>query len=231
MFQKNIEILKWLQYLQYLFYLAFNWNWTIAFIIIRQEIRGEKKYRINTTGADELKSLEKEGIDVTHSTIYMPVTYGVIENAFSKLNLKDKKHFLDIGCGKGRALCVAAHRGFEKITGIDFSKKFCEAALANLASVKRSIPGIQYSITHIDAAKFDIPDDVDCILLFNPFDITIMKIVCDNIHKSLERHSRDINIIYANPLYKNLFLEKKFSEIYHHKSYEYFEVSILSFRH
>jgi len=120
---KTIKNLKWLQYLQYLFYLAFNWNWTIAFIIIRQEIRGEKKYQINTTGADELKSLEKEGIDITHSTIYMPVTYGVIENAFDKLNLKANKHFLDIGCGKGRALCVAAFSGFKKITGIDFSKK------------------------------------------------------------------------------------------------------------
>ena len=118
--------MKWLQYLNYFFYVGINWNWKIAFIILRQEMKGEKKYGIDTTGADELNTLKSKGIDISHSTIYMPVTYKVIEDAFDKLNLKANNHFLDIGCGKGRALCIAAHRGFNKITGVDFSRKFCE---------------------------------------------------------------------------------------------------------
>ena len=194
-------------------------------------MRGEKKYGINTTGADELKSLKAEGINISHSTIYMPVTYKVIEDAFDKINLKTHHHFLDIGCGKGRGLCVAAHRGFKKITGVDFSRKFCEQATKNLASTKNKIPAVNYDVIVGDAAEFRIPDDVDCILLFNPFDKVIMQIVSDNIDKSLQLNPRDMNIIYANPLYKTLFLEKRFSEIYHNKSYEYFEISILSFRH
>ena len=223
--------MKLLQYLQYFFYIGINWNWKIAFIILKQEIKGEKKYGIDTTGADELKKLKAEGINISHSTIYMPVTYMVIEDAFDKINLKTTNHFLDIGCGKGRGLCVAAHRGFKKITGVDFSRKFCEQATKNLASTKNKIPAFNYTIINGDAAEFNIPFDVDCILLFNPFDNVIMKIVCDNIDKSLQKNPRDMNIIYANPLYKNLFLEKQFSEIYHNKKHEYFEVSILSFRH
>ena len=223
--------LKVLQYLQYFFYVGINWNWKIAFIILRQEIRGEKKYGIDTTGADELKKLKAEGINISHSTIYMPVTYKVIEDAFDKINLKSRNHFLDIGCGKGRGLCVAAHSRFKKITGVDFSRNFCEQATKNLASIKNRIPEFNYEVIIGDAVEFSIPYDVDCILLFNPFDNVIMKIVSDHIDKSLQSNPRDMNIIYANPLYKNLFLEKRFSEIYHNKSYEYFEVSILSFRH
>lgn len=223
--------MKWLQYLGYFFYVGINWNWKIAFIILQQEIKGEKKYGINTTGADELKSLKAEGINITHSTIYMPVTYMVIENAFSKINLKNKVHFLDIGSGKGRALCVAAHQGFKKITGVDFSKKFCEQALKNLALTSKKTAAFQYEVVNADAALFSIPTDTDCILLFNPFDEVIMKIVAENIYKSLAANPREMNIIYANPLYKKLFLDSGFNEIYHNKSYEYFEVSILSFRH
>jgi SAM-dependent methyltransferase len=220
-----------LQYLQYFFYIGINWNLKIACITLAQEIRGEKKYGIDTTGADELKQLKAAGINIAHSTIYMPVSYKVIEDAFDKINLKNHHHFLDIGCGKGRGLCVAAHRGFKKITGVDFSRKFCEQATKNLESTKNKIPAFSYKVIVGEAAEFSIADDVDCIFLFNPFDKVIMQIVSDNIDKSLQSNPRDMNIIYANPLYKNLFLEKLFSEIYHNKSYEYFEVSILSFRH
>lgn len=223
--------MKWLLYLRYFFYVGFNWNWKIAFIILKQEIKGEQKYGINTTGADELKTLKAAGIDTSHSTIYMPVTYMVIEDALNKINLKNKTHFLDIGSGKGRALCVAAHWGFKKITGVDFSKQFCEQANRNLSITHQKIQTFQYSVVNADAAKFSIPADVNCILLFNPFDEVIMKIVADDIAKSLAENPRELNIIYANPLYKKLFLEKGFNEIYHRKSYEYFEVSVLSFRH
>ncbi len=223
--------MKLLQYLQYFFYIGINWNWKIACITLAQEIRGEKKYGIDTTGADELEQLKAAGINIAHSTIYMPVSYKVIEDAFDKINLKNHHHFLDIGCGKGRGLCVAVHRGFKKITGVDFSRKFCEQATKNLESTKNKIPAFSYNVIVGDAAEFSIPEDVDCIFLFNPFDKVIMQIVSDNIDKSLQSNPRDMNIIYANPLYKNLFLEKRFSEIYHNKSYQYFEVSILSFRH
>ena len=52
------------KYIKYFTYLAFNWNIKIAWTIIFQEIKGERKYGINTTGADELKKLEAKGIEI-----------------------------------------------------------------------------------------------------------------------------------------------------------------------
>ena len=83
--------------IQYFFYLGSNWNFKIALHLIKQEIAGEKKYGINTTGADELLSLEKKGIDIDHSTIYMPVSYTLVEDLFKQLNNKPANNFLDIG--------------------------------------------------------------------------------------------------------------------------------------
>ena len=228
-------MMKFLTYIKYFYFLFINWNIKIAWIMIRQEIAGEKKYGINTTGADELYKLEKQGIDISHATIYMPVSYTLIEEIFNQLdsdkqqttNNKPQIHFLDIGCGKGRALCVAAHQGFKKVTGLDFARDLCEAAKENLSITKQQIQKFEYKIINNDAFYFEIPDDVDCIFFFNPFDEIIMSGVVNNIAKSLQNHPRKISIIYINPLHKEYFLKAGFTETWYSKKMKYLEASIL----
>jgi SAM-dependent methyltransferase len=224
---------KFFSYIKYFFYLAFKWNIKIATHILLQEIKGEKKYGITTTGADELKSLEERGIDTDHSTIYMPVSYSVLEEMFEQINLLTNRpcnHFLDIGCGKGRALCVAAHNGFSKVTGIDFSKEFCKDAEENLTITKQQFPNLQYKVINNDAFYFEIPNDVDCIFMFNPFDDVIMSGVAENILESFEINPRLITLIYVNPLYKEELLAVGFKQIYYTQKMQYLEAAILELK-
>lgn len=217
-------------YLKYFIYLSSNWNLRIAWHIIKEEIKGEKKYNINTTGADELKALAKKGIDTSHATIYMPVSYNLLEACFTQINqLSDKSftHFLDIGCGKGRAMCVAAHYGFGKVTGIDFSKELCLTAEKNLTATKKTFAHLQYSIINNDAFYYSIPANVDVIFLFNPFDEIIMSGVVNNIISSLQHSPRQLYIIYSNPLHKELFTAAGFKELYHIKKMKYLESLVL----
>jgi 16S rRNA G966 N2-methylase RsmD len=218
---------KGLLYIKYFLYLAYNWNVKIALHILRQEIKGEKKYSINTTGADELKSLEEKGIDTEHATIYMPASYDLLEEIFQQLTITAQSHFLDIGCGKGRALCMAANKGFSKVTGIDFSKEFCKAAAENLSVTQQKFSGLQYKVINNDAFYFEIPCDVDVIFMFNPFDEIIMDGVAENILESFEIQPRKITLIYVNPLHKEKLLEVGFKEIYHRQKMQYLEAVIL----
>ena len=218
-------------FIRYYLYLGINWNWKIATILIRQEIWGEKKYGINTTGADELKKLAIEGIDISHATIYMPVSYVLLETVFNQLSPSPRNHFLDIGCGKGRAICVAAYNGYSKISGIDFSKLLCEIAAQNIIVVQQKYPAVQFTITNKNVLYYDIPGDVDCIFLFNPFDEMMTGKVSEIIKKSLDFTPRFLQIIYANPLYKKAFEDIGFTEVYYSKKMNYFEVSILNFRY
>jgi SAM-dependent methyltransferase len=216
-----------LDYTRYFFYLASNWNIRIALHIIRNEIRGEKKYGIQTTGADELGSLEDKGIDIRHATIYMPVSYDVIEDIFTKYDPSRSKHFIDIGCGKGRAMCVAANLGAGKVTGIDFSKDFCEQSKLNLFATQQRFPQLQYKVWNNDAFYFEIPEDADCIFMFNPFDEVIMSGVIENIDISLEKNPRKITVIYANPQHKDLFLKAGYRQSYHTQKMKYLEAAVL----
>ena len=219
--------MKPLKYIQYFFYLAYNWSIRIALHIINNEIKGEKKYNINSTGADELKHLSQKGIDISHATIYMPASYDLLEKIFSYANIKSFNHFVDIGCGKGRAMCVAANSGIKKITGIDFSKELCNAATINLAQTTLRFPDLQFKIINNDAFYFEIPVDADCIFMFNPFDEIIMSGVINNIEESIEQNPRKITVIYLNPLQKHLFISNGYKEIFHTKSLHYLEGSIL----
>jgi hypothetical protein len=77
--------MKFFAYIKYFFFLARKWDVKIARYILLQEIKGEKKYRITTTGADELQSLEEKGIEIDHATIYMPASYDLLEEIFEQI--------------------------------------------------------------------------------------------------------------------------------------------------
>ena len=205
-----------------------NWDFRIARYILLQEIKGEKKYGIRTTGADELQTLEDKGIDIEHSNVYMPASYDLLEDIFEKLHISKFKHLLDIGCGKGRVLCVAAQLGVKKVSGIDFSKEFCTAATNNLLITKRNFPELDFKIYNNDAFYFEIASDADCIFMFNPFDDLIMSAVVENIEVSLGENPREITIIYFNPMQKHLFLEQGYKITHQQQKLTYLEAMVLT---
>jgi hypothetical protein len=219
--------LKLFTYIKYFFYLAWNWNIAIAFFIIYHEVKGEKKYGIRTTGYDELIHLQKKGIDLSHSTIYMPVNYYMLEKMMNEINqFSHNKTFLDIGCGKGRAMVVAAHYGFTKISGIDISKEFLDDTRQNLLVVKKKFPDLKFDVLLRDAFYCQIPTDISVVFIFNPFDEVIMSGVVNNILMSLEKEPRTIRVIYINPLYENLFLESGFVKTRSHKKLNWLQGAI-----
>ena len=72
----------------------------LATFVLYYEIRGESAYHINTTGADDLQSLEDIGIDTSHASIYQPLNYYVLEKLMKvTVRYPNNKTFLDIGCG------------------------------------------------------------------------------------------------------------------------------------
>jgi len=215
-------------YFLYFCYIAWNWNPILALFIIYYEITGERKYHIGTIGINDLKGLARTGVDISHASIYMPVNYFVLERLMNEIvKYNGNKTFLDLGCGRGRVMIVAAHYGFKEIRGIDFAKNLCEDAETMIRLHTRDIPAAHFTVLNCNATDYDIPDDLTSIFLFNPFDEVIMKEVLIRILKSLQQSPRTIRILYANPVYKSLFLEEGFAEIYHIKKLGYFEGSIL----
>jgi SAM-dependent methyltransferase len=213
--------------LRYFFYLAWNWDIRLALFIIRHEWKGEKKYGIHTTGIDDLTSSlppEKR----LHASIYQPVNYYTADKLFEQVVAEDVQGtLLDLGCGKGRIFGVGAAYHFKKIIGLEFSEKLCQTALLTARKIVDQNTTVSIKVVCQDAATYEIPGEVKAIFLFNPFDATVMREVIKYINESQRRLPRNIKILYANPVCKQLFLNEGFTETFYFKKMIYLEGSVL----
>ncbi len=219
---------KFLQYIKYFFFIGFNWDFKLAFFTIYHEVRGEKRYGIQTTKLNDLKKLSIKGNNINHAEIYQGSNYFLLEKVFDYLqSINADKNIVDYGCGKGRVLAVAAWYGFDKITGVEFAQELCEEAKKNMAHVQQHFPKKNFKILNIDVVDYAIEADTNVFFFFNPFDEIVMLSVVKNILSSLKKNPREAYIVYLNPVHKEIFLSAGFEEIYHFKKLQYIQASIL----
>ena len=198
----------------------------LAWFIIKHEIRGEKKYGNSTTGIDDLSNQVGED-DRAHASIYQPVNFYTAEMLMNQLEASDLQvSFLDVGCGKGRVLSIAAFYGFTNITGIDFAPALCNHAIQLAEETEEKYKRTEIVVECIDAREYEIEPGTSVIFMFNPFDDLVMKDFLEQVQKSLREYPRKIKILYANPQCRKLLLDAGFSELFHFKKLEYLEGSV-----
>jgi hypothetical protein len=102
----------------------------------------------------------------------------------------------------GRAVVLAATHPFRRVMGLEINRDLCRIAEENVRKVRRRLVCPRVDIFAVDAATFPVPDDVSCILLFNPFTGATLASVLEAIHASLQRAPRRLRIIYMRPGYQ-----------------------------
>jgi SAM-dependent methyltransferase len=125
--------------------------------------------------------------------------------AFSRLlrtiNVPRNCGFVDFGCGRGRALLLAADAGFKRVVGIEFAAELVADARRNVqrwTDARRRT--CQVSVVEGDVLDYPIAREDAVFFLFNPFDDYILDGVLDRLEASLDAAPREAWIIYHNPL-------------------------------
>jgi SAM-dependent methyltransferase len=111
--------------------------------------------------------------------------------------------FVDLGCGKGRTLLLAAEHGFGRVVGVEFDADLAAAARRNVAAYERVAPsrtGV-IDVVAADAACYDFPLDPVVVFLFNPFGQATLRAVADRIEETLGRWPRPFVVAYFNPMH------------------------------
>jgi SAM-dependent methyltransferase len=148
----------------------------------------DKKYRIETRHTVWRKRLA--GKDTEDYEAVSPILFS------RAIACVPRNTFIDLGCGKGRALILAHEAGFRDLIGIEISSGLAEAAARNLQKLK-----IDAQILQADAASFPLPDRPVVLFLYNPFGSSTMEAVIEK----LLNHRRAVHVIYVNPKHGNLF--------------------------
>jgi len=128
---------------------------------------------------------------------YQPTSYRTIKRIAQYVKPTSQDVFADIGCGKGRAVCLMATKGLKRCMGIELKKELADIAQNNAARMRfRNTP---IKIINQDALHFDFKE-VTVFYLFNPFGLKTMEEVIRNIKKSLDENPRKIWLFYRNPI-------------------------------
>lgn len=135
---------------------------------------------------------------------YEPTRALPFRQALRAARIPTRGGFVDLGCGKGRTLILAAQCGFKQVTGIDYSPRLCAAAEKNLGIFRaRTRRVFRTRVLAMDAADYAFTKDDAVVYLFNPFDAVVLAAVIARLRVSLERHPRDVWIVYHNPVWRS----------------------------
>src|SRR5262249_58587141 len=97
----------------------------------------------------------------------------------------EQRVFVDLGCGKGRTLLLAAELPFERIVGVEISGRLAAVARRNAEHWSRSRPGRPpIDVVEADAAVFELPPEPLLLYLFNPFGPETLGPVLDALVRS-----------------------------------------------
>ncbi len=113
--------------------------------------------------------------------------------------------FLDLGCGKGRALLLASLHPFHQILGVELDPALAATAHRNLQTFHHPAQLCRdLRVLHADATDptlFDrlAPSAPTVLFLYHPFLAPVLRRVLHNLTRSLARHPRDLWLLYLNP--------------------------------
>ena len=152
---------------------------------------------------------------MTKSSPYEAVSYYMLEKLlFTLQKMSDESAIVDLGCGKGRVMVVAAHLGFKKITGIDFAKELCVEAVRNMEAVQQSVPGIEWQVIYANVLDYAIQPDDSVFFMFNPFVEETLNLFLDGLENSCNLVPRKTWFLYASPLHALALQNRGYEIIY-----------------
>jgi hypothetical protein len=133
---------------------------------------------------------------------------------------------VDIGSGKGRALLMASAYRFRRIIGVELLPELNSIAQENIRKFPKDASCDSIEALQGDATEFKFPPEPLVIFMFHPLPENGFRKVMGNLRSSLDENPRPAWLIYANPLFEHIVLERAvFAKIVGTHQYSIFKAS------
>jgi SAM-dependent methyltransferase len=172
------------------------------FDLRRPDAQFDKTLGVDTKGPIALSNLHIQSENIPHAIRYEPVNPALFRQALRSIpeNFADFT-FIDLGCGKGRALLLANEFNFAQIVGVEFAPQ-----LAAIARNNCNRTGVKATIHSQDAIEFAFPPGNLLVYLYNPFGPAVLNPVLNHL---LQSQREKFYIVYINPLHRWLSLDAR----------------------
>jgi SAM-dependent methyltransferase len=157
---------------------------------------------VDTSGEIPLSSYDFESANKVAGLEYHSHHPRILRDTLQALNIRHEDYtFIDFGCGKGRVLLVASEFPFQKIVGIEFAPPLAEVAQQNVKTYRsHSRRCDDFAILCADATTYTLPKGPAVLYFYSPFTGGVMEQVVENIEASLQRHPRDLLVLFSGIL-------------------------------
>ena len=148
--------------------------------------------------------------------VYNTAYYGMAPSRFRSVIerwIADESHasindycFVDLGCGKGRAVLMASEFGFREVVGVELHAILAKTAEANITRwIATGRAAAPIRVVCQDAAEFVFPESSCLLYLFHPFTAPVLTRVIERIETDFACRAGMLDIIYFNPEAGELF--------------------------
>lgn len=162
------------------------------------------RYGLDTCGSERLEDLTVDSANQSRGTQYEPARSLLLRRFFGEVRrlVPSESVLVDLGCGKGRVLLIAAQSGFVEVKGVEFAHELCEIARRNCSTFKQTtgIPA-DFKIIESDVLDYRIEARDNVFFMFNPFDDLVLAKVLANIESSIKEFPRSVYLCYYNPAF------------------------------
>ncbi len=174
----------------------------------------------------EPQDLDISKEDSKRSDPYVPAPYYILTIAVAQIKnvISDLQNsiFLDIGCGPGRALYYSSTIGFNRLIGIEQSRKLTDLCNQNLKKylpsnvdtniINKNVQDVNFLELINDFGQGKKTDSL-VFFLYAPFNEEVLKVYLDKLD---ELNFLDCFIIYFGPQNERMITNKNFSVVYTH---------------
>lgn len=160
------------------------------------------RYNIDTSDHGELVR-PQDWSDSKHGdgNRYQAPDYNNLFKLRRMLHLQEDDVFYDIGCGKGRVLCVIARKRLRKVIGVELVPQLCDRAEDNAEKMRGRQSPIE--IRCGDACEADLSGGT-VYYFYNTFGPRTMQEVLEKIRHEASP-AKPARIVYYNALQEDLF--------------------------
>lgn len=161
---------------------------------------------LDTSGHLETAEHAPNGAQASDIVPYAGSQPSIVRGALASLPDLEGRVFVDLGCGKGRPLLVAAGFPFRRLVGVELSPALAETARCNariMAERHPARPPVEILVG--DATRVTLPDgDIVCFM-YHPFGRTLVETLLATLEGQLGESGRHVFLVYYNPVHGEVF--------------------------
>jgi SAM-dependent methyltransferase len=160
----------------------------------------DRQYGTSTAGFIPAWLLGSGGDADAHVVDYAGCQPSCVRRALDSIPSPSSCSFVDLGCGKGRALIVAPEYPFRQIIGVELSPKVAQVARRNARISQQRFPNrTPVQVVTGNAATVSLPTGDLAIFLYHPFHRALFERVLSNVRQTLGE-PRTLFLILENPV-------------------------------